>query len=180
MRVHIFGGSGSGTSTLARALARSCDGIALDTDDFYWMPTEPPYRTARPVEERLGLLRAALDQAPSWVLAGSLSGWGDPLVPLFELVVFLHTPTELRLERLRTREQERFGSEALAPGGEMHDNHRDFIEWARSYDDGDLSMRSLALHEAWLDRLPCTVLRLDGARPTEELTEAVLVALERG
>ena len=173
MRVHILGASGSGTSTLAHALARAGQASAFDTDDYFWEPTQPPYQTPRPVEQRLTLLRAAVGQTPSWVLAGSLCGWGDPIVPLFELVVFLQTPTSIRLNRLRAREQEAFGTEALAPGGAMHDNHRDFIAWARAYNDGDLSMRSLSLHEAWLGQLSCTVLRLDGSKATEELAEAV-------
>ncbi len=34
VRLHIFGASGSGTTTLARALAKRCGWLHLDTDDF--------------------------------------------------------------------------------------------------------------------------------------------------
>ncbi len=55
-RVHIFGASGAGTSTLGRALADRHRLVHLDTDDFYWMPTDPPFTVlrldgARPVAE---------------------------------------------------------------------------------------------------------------------------------
>ena len=43
----------------------------------------------------------------------------------------------------------------------MHANHVAFLEWAAGYDDGDLEMRSLARHTAWLADLPCPVLRLE-------------------
>ena len=56
----------------------------------------------------------------------------------------------------------RFGAEALSPGGVMHEEHVAFMSWAASYDDADLSSRSLALHETWLSGLPCPVLRLQG------------------
>jgi len=51
--VHITGASGSGTTTLGRALAERLGWMHLDTDDFYWLPTDPPYREKRPAETRL-------------------------------------------------------------------------------------------------------------------------------
>jgi adenylate kinase family enzyme len=43
MRVHIVGASGSGTTTLGKALAARAGCAHLDTDEFFWMPTEPPF-----------------------------------------------------------------------------------------------------------------------------------------
>jgi hypothetical protein len=60
-----------------------------------------------------------LDRA-EWVLSGSLDGWGDPLIPLFDLMVFVVVPTEVRLQRLRERETRRFGAAAVATGGWRH------------------------------------------------------------
>lgn len=167
-RVHVLGASGSGTTSLASALAARHGHRHLDSDDFYWLPTEPPYRQARPREERLALLRPALAASASWVLSGSLCGWGDPLIAEFELVVFLIVPTEVRLARLRARECERYGHEALAAGGALHDAHVEFLDWAGRYDVGGLEMRSRALHEAWLRTLPGPVLRLEGDRSVAE------------
>lgn len=103
-RIHIFGAAGSGTSSLAAAIARRHGHRHLDTDDFYWMPTDPPFRQVRPRDERLARLESALEQSPTWVLSGSRCGWG-------ELVVFLLVPTPVRLARLRAREQQRYGAE---------------------------------------------------------------------
>jgi adenylate kinase family enzyme len=161
-RIHIFGASGSGTTTLAAAMAIRHGHRHLDTDDFFWLRTDPPYREQRPPVERLALLRQALRGSSSWVLSGSLCGWGDPLVPEFELVVFLAVPTTVRLARLRMREIERYGQAALEPGGELHRAHLAFLEWAGRYDTGGLEMRSLAMHERWLSTLPCAVVKLDG------------------
>lgn len=161
-RIHIVGASGSGTSSLAAELAGRYGHRHLDTDDFYWRRTDPPFREKRPPEERLASLRTTFQEAKRWVLSGSLCGWGDPLIPEFELVVFLLVPTPVRLARLRAREIERYGRQAIAPGGALHEAHVEFLEWAGRYDTGDPEMRSRAMHEAWLAALPCSVVRLEG------------------
>ena len=179
-RIHITGASGSGVSTLGAALARRLGCAQLDTDDFYWLPTEPPYRQSRPVADRLALVLAAMDAAPSgWVLSGSLDGWGDPLIPRFERVVFVATPTTLRLARLAERERRRYGA-AIEPGGALAAHHLDFMAYAAAYDSGvftsTLTGRHRARHEAWLARLPCLLLRLDGSAPTDTLVRLVMSA----
>ena len=177
MRVHILGASGSGTTTLGAALAARTGAVHLDTDDYFWLPTDPPFETQRPMPERLALLAADLDAASHFVLSGSFCGWGDPLAPRFELMVFLRVPTGVRLKRLVARERREFGAAALAPGGRMHENHTAFLEWAAGYDAGDLEMRSLARHTAWLDRVRCPVLRFEGESSVDAQVARVLAAL---
>lgn len=179
-RIHIVGASGSGTTSLASALAERHGHRHLDTDDFYWLPTDPPYQQTRPREVRLRLLKSALAQSSSWVLSGSLCGWGDPLIPEFDLVVFLVVPTAVRMARLRARETARYGDTAIAPGGALHDAHVEFLNWAGRYDAGGAEMRSRVLHEAWLSTLPGAVLRLDGDRSVAEQVTRIEAAIERG
>lgn len=177
MRIHILGASGCGTTTLAAALAPRPGAAHLDTDDYFWESTEPPFQTPRPRGERQRLLARDLDAHAAWVLSGSLCGWGDVFIPRFERVVFLRVPTEVRLARLRERELARFGQAALAPGGAMHENHRAFLDWAAAYDDGDLTMRSLSRHREWLEKLPCPVLRLEGVLAVEAQVERLVALL---
>jgi adenylate kinase family enzyme len=179
-RIHVVGASGSGTTSLASTIATRYGHRHLDTDDFFWMPTSPPYREKRPREERLVRLRQALLGSGPWVLSGSLCGWGDPLIPEFELVVFLIVPTEVRLARLRARELERYGSEAVAPGGNLYEAHLEFLDWAGRYDTGGLEMRSRALHEAWLRTLPVRVLRLEGDRSVAEHLAQIEASVDAG
>jgi hypothetical protein len=117
-----------------------------------------------------------LDRA-EWVLSGSLDGWGDPLTPLFDLVVFVFAPPGVRLQRLRDREAWRFGADAIAAGGWRHREAEEFFEWASRYDDDARVGRSLKRHEAWLAGLPCPVVRIDGTRATRELVAQVLAAI---
>jgi adenylate kinase family enzyme len=176
-RIHITGASGAGVTSLGRALA---DALAIphhDTDDYFWQPTTPPYQNKREIADRLRLMREMFLGRATWVLSGSLDGWGDPIVAHFDLVVFLHTAQAIRMQRLRAREATRYGANAVASGGGRHHETEDFIEWASRYDDGDFNVRSLQKHQAWLAALPCRVLRLDGARPVLELMQDVLAAI---
>jgi adenylate kinase family enzyme len=174
-RVHITGGAGAGVTTLRRALASRLSVPHFDADDFYWLPSDPPYRQTRQIPERLRLLEDALNRTPGrWVLSGSLDGWGDPLVPLFDLVVFLVVPTEVRLERLRARDRERYGDEALAPGGRLHEGYLTFLRWAAAYDEGTREGRNRPRHEAWLVRLPCPVRRIEGVLSVRDMLSRIL------
>ncbi len=95
-----------------------------DTDDYYWQPTCPPYRDKRAIADRLRLMGELFLDRAEWVLSGSLDGWGDPLIPLFDLVVIVLTPPEVHLQRLREREARRFGAAAIAQGGWPHQGRK--------------------------------------------------------
>ena len=176
-RIHILGASGAGITTLGRALANALAIPHHDTDDYYWRPTASPYSEMRPPADRLRLMEELFLDRSAWVLSGSLVGWGDPIVPFFDLVVFLGAPTEVRLRRLRDREARRFGADAVAPGGWRHQETEIFIEWASHYDDGSREGRSRRRHEAWLETLKCRVLRADGSRATADLIGEIVRAL---
>jgi len=40
--IHILGASESGTTTLGRALKEKYEYAHFDTDDYFWIPTNPP------------------------------------------------------------------------------------------------------------------------------------------
>lgn len=175
--IHLFGASGSGTTTLGRALAEKLGYAHLDTDDYFWLPTDPAFTQNRPIPERLAMMNADIDAAERGaVISGSLTGWGDVLIPRFTLAVRVVTDTITRLERLRQREYARFG-ERIREGGDMHAEHEAFIAWAAQYDTGDVTMRSKACHDAWQETLPCPVVTVDGAAPLADNLALVLAAL---
>lgn len=175
-RIHIFGASGSGCTTLGAAIAARFGHTHLDVDHFFWMPTDPPFTTLREIPARCAMLAEALDAHPRWVLSGSLCVWGDIFIPRFELAVFLHIPHEVRMARIMARERERY-ADAIKPGGAMHAQHLEFIEWARKYDTADESMRSRVLHQKWITTLPCPVIRLEGELTLEQRIAHLVASL---
>lgn len=157
MKIHITGASGSGTSTLGRALATELQGAFLDADDYFWSPSTPPYQIQRPASERLALLLTDVGRADTVVVSGSVSAWGTDIEDAFDCIVFLYVDTDIRLARLRAREIQRYGTVNPA-----------FLEWAAQYDAGPPEGRSLAKQRAWLAERKCPILCLEGSRTTED------------
>ncbi len=173
-RIHIFGASGSGTTSLAESVANATSFPHLDTDDVFWIQTNPPFRTVRERAERQELLRQALAKKDSWVLSGSLCGWGDFAIPMFDLVVFLWVPSDIRMWRLQKREIDRYGPEIENPGDPRYETYKGFLEWAAAYDTGGPDIRSRSRHEQWITTLPCPVVRIEHDRTIQENLKTVL------
>ncbi|MEZ5553808.1 MAG: hypothetical protein R3E82_23225 [Pseudomonadales bacterium] len=172
-RIHVFGASGSGTTSLGSELARRIDGLHLDTDSYYWMDTDPPFVEKRKSIERVEMIEQDVCGVERWVLSGSLCSWGDPLLDRFTLAIFLFIDPSIRMERLRLREIERYGAR-IEPGGDMYHQHLEFMEWALSYDTAAAPIRSMDLHTNWIKRLHCPVVKLNSVKPIEELCGEIL------
>lgn len=168
-RIHIFGASGSGTSTLGQALTTHLPHHVFDGDDYFWLEK---FTQQREPQARINLLANDLKPHEQWILSGAVCGWGDALKPLFDLVIFLSVPSEVRLQRLKHREYERYGDRIL-PGGMMYEQSQAFIDWASQYDTGGMNVRSKALHEHWLFDLKCPVLRIEGTHSVQERVDIV-------
>lgn len=175
-RIHVLGASGSGSTTLGEALARRLGVPHADSDQFFWMPTDPPFTTRRSRSERLALLTRALPVDGDWVFSGSAIGWATHLEPAYDLIVFLRLDPAVRMERLRRREMARYGAR-IEPGGDMAAASAAFLRWAEAYETAGLTQRSLVVHEAWLSGQTADVARLDSAMGVEALVGAVLARL---
>lgn len=163
----ITGASGTGTTTLADALATELSTTHLEADDFLWLPSNPPYQHLADKTQRGERLLQEMRSRGRAVVAGSVMGWGQPLENGFDLVVFLYLPVELRLERLKRREIKRFGQ--AKP---------EFLGWAAQYDEGGISGRSLARHQEWLSLLTCAVLKLEGDMSVTDRVRQILDAVD--
>ena len=170
IRIHVFGASGSGTTTLGKALAEKLSVKHLDADNYYWQQTDPPYILERPPEERVRLLLRDMSNAGTWILSGSVVSGGDAFIRLFSLAIFVTLPSKVRVQRLKYRERERYGAR-IEVGGDMHKQSQTFLAWAARYDEAGAEIRSRALHERWLEHLPCPVVRVQTLKSSEEIVE---------
>ncbi len=168
MHILITGAPGSGTSTLGRDLSRALSARHLEGDDYQWLPTNPPYQQMVAKDQRGTALLTDLRASANAVVSGSVMGWGKALEEAFDLVVFLYVPSDIRLARLKVREEQRFG--AANP---------EFLAWAAQYDSGIEPGRSLQQHRDWLEQRRCEVLRLEGDLSEESRLSKVLVVIER-
>lgn len=170
----VFGASGSGTTTLASKLASVLNVKHIDTDDYYWKPTNPPFIESRDTNERVTLLKQDIISAGNVIISGSLSGWGVELTPMLTGAVRLQLEQSERLHRLEARERHKYGDRVL-PDGDMYDEHIAFMRWAREYDTStDIANRSKLQHDNWQLRLTCPVIVLDSINSVEDNMQAVL------
>ncbi len=172
-RINILGASGSGTTTVGRRLAKALSIPFFDSDDYYHLPTDPPFQKQRSLESCRQLISRDLPPTANWVLSGGVAGWLHDLDLRWTTVVFLYVPVEMRLQRLRRRESARFGSR-IQEGGDMQDTHREFMQWTSRYDVGDQPGKSLPKHEQYLASLTCPVMRFAGEQSPRDIVDAIL------
>ena len=158
-KIHIFGASGAGTTTIAQSVCQRINYRHFDSDSYYWLPTEEPFTAERPLEECLTQIQGDLSHCERWILSGSLTGWGDALIPNFDLIIFVYVQEGQRMERLKKREYERYGTE-IYPGGKRFEASEAFLAWAGAYDAGTQTGRSLVKHETWLEKVDCPIIRI--------------------
>ena len=170
-RIHIFGATGSGTSSIGKAVCAELGYNHFDSDTYLWLPTEEPYTTTRSAEEYINLMGNDLISNDKWILSGHVSfGLVDVYLPLYELVVFVYVPANIRMERIKKREYERYGDEVL-PGGNKYEKSCNLLEYAAGYDTITTLGRNLHKHEKWLADVKCSVLRIINDSFEESVSE---------
>jgi shikimate kinase len=175
-RIYIIGASGTGKTTLAKAIAARLSIPHFDSDDYFHYPSDPPFQKQRSPDERANLLLSDLSRHSSWVLSGGAGTWQPAVAFEPTLVVFLYLTPEIRLSRLKLREENLYGSRLL-PGGDMEKDHKEFMEWTKGYDDGSaVGTNTLPLHESYISGFPSR-LCLNKPLTTDEQLTLVLKAL---
>lgn len=182
-RIHITGASGSGVSTLGVNLAVALSLPVFDVDSYYWLPTNPPFTTKRPIDERTSLLKVDLERAEvesgGWVLSGSMVPWGEEIIKGVQHVIFVDTETDIRMKRLREREFKRHGNRVYE-GGDMYEKSVKFLAWAEGYENPDSEgTRSRVMHEKWLGELTVPLTTLSGGENELVVLNMALESLER-
>lgn len=173
IKIHIFGASGSGVTTLGKNLSQFYQIPFFDADDYYWKKTDPPFKEVHSIEVRNALLKNVLLPHSGWIVSGTLVSWGETIQDDFDFAIYLNVPVKERIQRIKKREQKRFGTR-IEIGGDMHEGHLKFLEWAKQYDDGFFSGRSKPRHEAWIKTLKCPLIRIEGIfEKTELMNKAI-------
>lgn len=176
MKIHIMGASCAGSTTLGNALAKRLDYTYLDTDNYYFVPSEIPYAVKRDPAERIAMMKADFDAREDVIVGGSLVSWGDDWHTQFDLVVFLHIPHDVRMQRLHKRELERYGDRIFTDPYRAA-QYKQFTAWANGYDDNSTNGRNLGVHKEWLSKLSCPVLIIEGDTSVEERIKRVVAFL---
>lgn len=172
--IALFGENGSGKSTLAHMLAAQHGFFEMDAEDYYFPsqkasricaleklpylsdPSAPlPFSQPCSAEAVQAALLADVLAHPRFVISAVTPKWCDEILSRLDIAFWLQTPLHTRLERIRRREENRFGARVL-PGGDMYEQQLAFRELVQSRDPEIIRM--------YASRLPCPVIRLDGTK----------------
>lgn len=163
----ICGLNGAGKSTLGKALAEKSGFRFLDIEDLYFPRLAPgnPYASPRSRSEVEKLLLQELSTKENFILASVKADYGEAIYPFFQLAVLVDVPKEVRLQRVRNRSFQKFGSR-MQPGGDLYEQEQRFFELVESRDENTVT--------EWLRALGCHVIRVDGLKSVEENAEYIM------
>ncbi len=174
MKIHLFGASGSGVTTTGQAIAEQFNIPYFDSDDYFWVPSTPPYTVKRDPQERNAKLKEKLASCDAWVLGGSVFQWGADLLDNLDLLVFLWIPPEIRMERLKRREFMRYG-EVIFKEPSRKKQYEKFLAWAADYDtNSGIANRNLQAHEHWMNSVDYPLLRIMGDKTTTARIQLIM------
>ncbi|WP_303318797.1 AAA family ATPase [Flavivirga abyssicola] len=173
MKILIFGASGSGTTTFGKKIEGRTDFKHLDVDNYYWKKTNPPYQEKTPLIERNKNLKIDFEKFENIVVSGSMVSWGKEWETAFDLAVFIQLENTERMERLKKRENQRYGKKLLTDT-KIQQNSKAFLEWANQYENPNFQGRTLKIHNNWIELLDCKVLRLNGANDLNDNIEIII------
>ncbi len=118
----IFGANGSGKTTLGRELARILEFKHIDHEDYAFYESDIPYTNPRTEDECIELMLADIEKYGSFVLSAVTGDFGDIISQCYELAIYLNAPHDLRMERIKQREIDRFSDRVLEGGDMLRDN----------------------------------------------------------
>lgn len=178
MKINILGASGSGVTTLGNELCLKLGFDYFDSDDFFWEKSEIPFSIKIAPKTRDKNILKQLSEKENWVLGGSVINWNKEIHNLFDLIIFLHIPQKVRLERLTARELEKYGKR-IETDAFWKRKFENFMEWAKDYDDvRGIANRNIKAHENWLRLQNAEKLNLIGEIPFEEKLEKVIYKIK--
>ena len=91
--------------------------------------------------------------------------------------IFIRLENQLRMDRLKRREEERYGARLIADKA-IQETSKAFLEWANQYENPHCDGRSLKTHKNWMKLLNCKTLTIDGKAALKDKIDIVLNEIE--
>ena len=169
----IFGATGTGKTTLAAEFAKRTGFTHLDSDDYYWRKTNPPFQEKVPILERNQNIKVDFHRFENVIISGSMISWDESWKKAFNLVVFLTLENSERLTRLKEREVERYGDKLLTDNI-VKQTSKEFLIWANQYENLNFNGTTKQTHINWLQEVDGKILELNGADALHQNVQAII------
>ena len=168
--IQICGLNGCGKSTLGKALAEKLDFHFIDNENLYFARghANEPYPNPRLEEEVERLLISEVTEHPNFIFSAVRGNYGKEIIPMYNYVVVIEAPKEIRSQRVRNRSFQKFGERMLI-GGDLYEQEEAFFRMAESRKDDYV--------ENWLKMVKCPIIRIDGTKRIEENVQLIVHAI---
>lgn len=159
--IMVCGLNGSGKSTLGKALAEKIGYYFIDNETLFFPKTDTNYMFASPrsKKEVEKLLMDEVREHENFVFAAVKGNYGEEILPLYKYIVLIDVPKDIRMQRVRERSFQKFGSRMM-PGGDLYEQEEVFMNM--------VSARTKQYVEEWVDSIEAFVIRVDGTKPVKE------------
>lgn len=165
--IQICGLNGCGKSTLGKALAEKISFHFIDNENLYFSRTSTgePYKNPKSRADVEKLLVEEVGRYPNFVFAAVKGDYGKDMIPIYDYIVVMEVPKNIRSERVRNRSFQKFG-ERMLKGGDLYNQEEAFFKMVDS--------RENDFVENWLQTVNCPIIRVDGTKPIEDNVEYII------
>ena len=160
----ITGLNGSGKSTVCRLLAEKINYYSMDVEDYYFIDSDIPYSKFHTHEQTEKLMLNDILKYKNFVLATVNCNWSREITSMCCLAVVLKAPLDIRMERIKKREYEKFGNRVLQ-GGDLYESQQKFHNKVLAREEDHISKQ--------LQFITCPVLELDATLSIQDIVDAI-------
>ncbi len=138
---------------------------------MYFPKTNPDYIYASPRtrEEVEKILLHEMKMHKNFILASVKGDYGGDIYSFFQYVILLDVPRNIRLQRVKERSFQKFGSRMLS-GGDLFEQEENFFRFVESRNENTV--------EEWVKSLKCPVIRIDGTKPVDENINFIIECIQ--
>ncbi len=160
----ITGLNGCGKSTVCKLLAEKMNYYSMDVEDYYFIDSDIPYSKFHTHEETRKLMLDDIAKHNNFVLATVNCDWGEEIASMCKLAVVLKSPLDIRIERIKGREQAKFGDRVLRDG-DLYESQKKFHNKVLSRGEEHI--------EKQMQFIMCPVLKLDATLPIHDIVNSI-------
>lgn len=162
--IAIVGGNGSGKTTLGATLSKELNYKHMDIEAYYFKETEIPYSESRTYKEVMQLIEMDITKYPNFIISAVNGDLGDKINSLYDCVIYLKAPLDIRMIRIKQRAYHRFGDRVLE-GGDMYEQEQKFLD--------SVVIKNMEKTDEWLQGLSCPIIYVDGTKPIDETIKLI-------
>lgn len=163
--IAIVGGNGSGKTALGAALSEELNYKHMDIEDYYFREAENPYSQPRTRKEVVQSMELDAVKYRNFIISAVNCDFGDKINSLYECVIYLKVPLEIRLKRVKQRVYDRFGDRVLE-GGDMYEQEQGFFD--------SIVRKTMEETDRWVKGVSCPIISVDGTKPIDDTIRLLL------